>query len=241
MGDIRLLLIAAAAATALGAASAPVQVSANELVVNGSFEADSFTGSGLGYRLGLVGSDVTGWFIPASDGTYPWGLQNVNAFGAGPARDGNQWIVIGETGAGGPSHIDYTIQQTVSGLTPGATYTLKFSAASEEAAGGGAMGEVSFLSGATFAPMDFSAPVRGSTFWSPWGDFSTTFVATGTSAVLQFKDLAVEFTDAGDLGLDMVSISSLGVPEPATWAMMAAGFFGLGLMVRRRSGAAATA
>ncbi|MBW2282692.1 MAG: hypothetical protein JRG82_18295, partial [Deltaproteobacteria bacterium] len=60
------------------------------LVVNGSFEADPFTGSGLGFLLALIGNDVTGWFIPNGDGTYPWGLQNVNAFGGGPAADGNQ-------------------------------------------------------------------------------------------------------------------------------------------------------
>jgi hypothetical protein len=38
-----------------------------------SFEDSSFNGGGAGFVLGLVGNDVPGWFIPASDRTYPWG------------------------------------------------------------------------------------------------------------------------------------------------------------------------
>lgn len=69
---------------------------AANLVTNGSFEMDPFNSSGSGYSLGLVGGAVTGWFIPTSDGTYPWGLQNGNVYSAGPAAQGNQWLVLGE-------------------------------------------------------------------------------------------------------------------------------------------------
>ena len=66
--SVRLPLIAIGA-VALVAMSAPNPTNA-ATIVNGSFEADPFTGSGFGYRLGLSGNDVTGWFIPNSDGTY---------------------------------------------------------------------------------------------------------------------------------------------------------------------------
>ena len=75
---------------------APHKALAVEYITNGSFEADPFTSSG-NYALGLVGNAVTGWFIPASDGTYPWGLQN-GAYGASTPY-GNQWFVLGEEAA----------------------------------------------------------------------------------------------------------------------------------------------
>lgn len=202
---------------------------ATELITNGSFEADSFN-TGGGQRLGLIGNDVTGWYIPSGDGVYPWGLQNVNQYGAGPADTGNQWLVLGEVAA----TTDYAIQQTVNGLTPGQSYTMTFALASEEP-GPGAVGELSWLSGSSTATQDFTAPVRGSTFWNPWGHYSETFVATGTSATFQVKDLAAEFPGGYDLGLDSFSIQtgSGAVPEPATWAMMLLGFGAIGMAVRR--------
>lgn len=202
---------------------------AGELITNGSFEADSFN-TGGGQRLGLIGNDVTGWYIPNGDGTYPWGLQNANQYGAGPADTGNQWLVLGEVGTAQ----DYTIQQTVNGLTPGQSYTMTFALASEEP-GPGSVGELSWLSGSSTPAQDFTAPARGSTFWNPWGHYSETFVATSTSATFQMKDLAAEFPGGYDLGLDSFSIQTGGgaVPEPATWAMMLLGFGAAGFGLRR--------
>jgi len=230
------LLPVGAIAVGLLGASAP-QASAANLIVNGSFEADSFN-NGSGYRLGLVGNAVTGWFIPASDGVYPWGVQNANVFGAGPAADGNQWLVLGETGQGGPSTVDYTIQQTFVGLEPGKTYALSFALSSELSAGGAATAEVSFLNGSSFTPTVYTAPAATVTFWNPWQQFTTSFVATGTSATLQFKDLAAENLSGGDVGIDNVSVIGAGVPEPATWAMMLIGVAGIGFAARRRRGLA---
>ena len=148
--------------------------------------------------------------------------------------------MIGETGQGGPSTVDYTIQQTVNGLTPGTTYNLTFSLSSEQNAG--AIANVSVLSGSSTGAQNFTAPASGGQFWGVWGDFSYSFLATGTSATLQFQDLAVEFNGGGDVGLDNVALlvgTVDGVPEPGTWAMMILGFCGLGLVAYRRKTKAA--
>jgi hypothetical protein len=230
----RSLIVSTAALACLVVTATPHTASAGQLIVNGSFEADDFGTGGGGQRLGLVGNDVTGWYIPSGDGVYPWGLQNANQYGAGPADTGNQWLILGEIN----SSTDYTIQQTVNGLTPGNTYTMTFALASEQGSEG-AVGELSWLSGSSTATQDFTAPVRGSTYWNPWGHYSETFVATATSATFQMKDLAAEFPGGYDLGLDSFSVLSGGVPEPSTWIMMLLGVGGVGLGLRRRPGAAA--
>src|ERR1700730_11224405 len=118
----RLWATMALAVLALCMVSPSMGQTGHNLVVNGSFEADPCTGTGPGYKEGLVGGSVPAWFIPASDQVYPWCLQNVNGFSAGPAASGNQWLVLGRVSTGVP----YTIQQTLSGLTPGGTYNLSF-------------------------------------------------------------------------------------------------------------------
>jgi hypothetical protein len=71
-----LLVLATVAVCAMGASH---QVHATQFIVNGSFEANSFNRGSAGLALRPVKNDV----IPASDGFYPWGIQN-GAFGAGP-------------------------------------------------------------------------------------------------------------------------------------------------------------
>jgi hypothetical protein len=180
------------------------------LVVNGSFETDPCTGSGQGYKLGLVGTAITGWVIQTTDGTYPWCLQNTNAFGAGPAADGNQWLVLGEVFA----NTSRTIQQTLTGLNPGGTYKLTFAIASE--LGCCSVAEVSFPSGSSTAAQTFTAP-GSAAYWKVWGTQTMNFVAASSSVTLQFKNLVSAQTgpapNGDDLGLDNVSVVSVSVVQ----------------------------
>jgi len=219
MKHIRLL----ASAAALAALSLGSGAHAANLVVNGGFEADSFN-TGFGYRLGLINNDVTGWYIPAGNGTYPWGLQNGNSYGAGPAAEGRQWLVLGEW----DTQAQYTIQQTLSGLTPGGAYKLSFAIASE--LGCCSMAEVSFLSGSATAAQSFTAPSSG-LYWTQWSYNSMTFVANAASVTIQFKN-QLPTNNGYDVGLDDVSVTA--VPETSTVAMMGLGLAVLGLLRRRR-------
>ena len=193
------------------------------LVVNGSFEADPFTANG-NYELGLIGNDVTGWYIPSGNGTYPWGLQN-GAFGASTPY-GNQWIVLGLYSSG----FEYSIQQTLTGLAVGSTYDLSFAIASEQNCCSQA--QVSFLSGSSTAAQNFSATNSGQ-YWTDWSTHSMSFIADNSSVTFQFKNINPS-TNGYDLGLDNVVVEVAAIPEPEIYAMLGVGLGLMGWVGRRR-------
>lgn len=197
------------------------------LIVNGSFEADPFTANG-NYELGLIGNDVTGWFIPSGDGVYPWGLQD-GAFGASTPY-GNQFLVLGRQGF----NAEYSIQQTLNGLVVGNIYDLSFAIASE--LGCCSQVDVSYLSGSSTAAQIFSASNSGA-YWTDWTTKSTSFVATDSSVTIQFKNVNVS-SNGYDLGLDNVLVTGAqqnAVPEPASFALLGIGLAGLTVMRRRKT------
>jgi hypothetical protein len=222
---MKLKLVSTSVAALTLALAAPAY--ATPVVVNGSFEADTFGSAGT---LGLgCGNTLTGWTTQCSpDGIYPWGLIYPNGYGGGPPPDGKQWVIVGDFGGDGS-----WIEQTLGGFIVGQTYNLNFELASENPGGPGSEVTVSFPSGSSAADQLFNAPLRGANFWDTWGSFSKSFVATATSVTFRMEG---EPNASFDAGIDNVSITSAvaGVPEPATLALFGAALAGLGALRRRR-------
>jgi Protein of unknown function (DUF642)/PEP-CTERM motif len=63
-----------------------------------------------------------------------------------------------------------------------------------------------------------------------WTAFSEIFTATGLKTTLSFAQ--IDNCCNGGILVDSVNVSA--IPEPATWAMMVLGFFGIGFMAHRR-------
>lgn len=114
--------------------------------------------------------------------------------------------------------------QTIAGLTIGQDYVISFMTAAE--------GEtptqqltVGMTSGSSTAPETFTSLPTNTLFWQNWGSDQYTFLATASSATLQFSVTNQQF----DVGLEAVSIApaSVATPEPATLTLLASALFGL--------------
>lgn len=194
-------------------------------IANGGFEAQAGSVP-LNY---VLAGPVTGW----SGGTY---LTSAGYYSATPP-EGRIFALIGNGIDTGGSHLS----QTITGLTSGGRYTVKFAIGSEDFVIPGTVEQVNvwMSTGSSSAAQVFSAPISSNAtsfgpgpLWDHWGYFDYSFIANGSSATLNFEQTSAT-TGAGDTGLDDVSITS-GTPEPAAWAMMLLGTAGLGGMLRRR-------
>lgn len=182
-------------------AMAPGAASAANFITNGSFET----------------GDLTGW-TSTSGGLNPFGT----TYGSG--MDGIYWHWVG--GYEGP----ITTTQTVSGLTAGQSYTLKFIMASEFSNQDQIRVSIDGGAGVLFA-----APTYNGNFWDNWVEQQLTFVAGGSSAVIQFDTNGLN-VNGYDVGLDNVRLDVAGlVPEPSAWALMILGFGAVGAGLRRRT------
>lgn len=180
--------------------------SAHAAFINGSFET----------------GDLTGWTGSAtSDG---WGL---NPFGTtyGSGMDGTYWAWLA-----GYEAFRY-IEQTVTGLTAGTGYAVKFIIASELSRSDNILVSADGGPSTTFSAPPSPGP------WTDWVSKEFDFTASGTSATIRFSTFGLDPTKQLDVGLDNVTISSRGgsVPEPASLALLGIGLAGLGAMRRRKT------
>lgn len=226
---------------ALVAASLVVGGSANavQLVQNGGFE----TSTGYGQLTNKI--TVTGWTVPS--GGYSFLFNADNAVTGAPGQYGN--LSLWGVGNGGVDKIVASpdggnfiaqdsafqvqpLQQTISGLTVGGKYVVSFYWGAAQQYG---------FDGATYDNWSVSLGSEthstatitlGSHEFSGWQKESLTFTATSASETLSF------LAAGGPPGvppfalLDGVSVTA--APELSTWAMMLAGFGGLGVAARLR-------
>jgi hypothetical protein len=228
-----------------------------DFVTNGSFE----TNGGIGQFNGPVAgtsTTATGWTVTGTNaggsGTtgYAFIFDNTTGFTTGsPGEFGNVALYAGTPtdegnffyGADAIFHPS-VLSQTITGLTPGATYQLTFD---------WAVGQQQGFTGATtdhFSVTFGSQTQDTATVTNPSGGFTgwfaetMEFVASSTAQTLSFIAIGTCVTNPDACVptapsappfalLDSVSLAAA-VPESSTWAMMLLGLAGLGYASFRR-------
>lgn len=237
---MKTMLLAAGAALGLLAAASPA--GAYNAVLNGGFEsttngvgqfdnntsATNWTSNGYNFIFAGTTSDSVG-----SNGQYGnlklWGPANGSNNGLGPSANGGNFV--GADGAFGVA----PIEQTIHGLHAGLSYVVGFEWGGIQQYGfNGVQDEhwdVSLGGGAAQSTATYFNTNHG---FSGWSHQAFTFVAQHEG------DNVLSFLAVGHPGgvppfslLDGVSLN-VGVPEPATWAMLIGGFGLVGAAARRR-------
>ena len=203
---------------------------AANLVVNGSFETTTATGKGAFQGKVAGWSGGSGLDFIAFPGTADDPRKYLSVYGAFPAvsPDGGNFVE-----ADGDRNFGTPIYQSIGGLVAGQRYDVAF----EQAAG-----QQRGLTGATTERWDVSLGTEthaSATFHlaqggvGPWQKQKLAFTATTATEVLMFFAAGTPNGKPPIAFLDGVSLTAA-VPEPASWALMLAGFGVVGLALRRR-------
>lgn len=224
---MRVMIAAAGALLFAGTASA-------EGVQNGSFETGTYTTSPDSYSIHFAGSsDIGSWTVTSDhDGGNVAAMRN-GAFDV-TASDGTYSLDLTGGGLGADDSNGNGVLQSFATIV-GDTYSLSFDVGTNSGytSTGGATIEA-LIDGSSIYSFTNSY-VADTPATQNWATASTTFVATGTTTTLNL------IGRAGGLytGLDKVSVADIAsgtsgaVPEPASWAMMIAGFGLTGGTLRR--------
>lgn len=214
---IRPLLAATLVAAALPA-------SAN-LIAGGSFEAPNIVGGG--YQLYAHNSTVmTGWTVVAPNPNDAYVQLTPDTYLGLTAADGRQWLDL--TGIFG---YDKGVRSDAVAVQLGATYAIRFAVGTYPGFGPATVGlsinggaDQLFVNSTTGSPMN-------------WKFHTFQWVADSSTLQLTFLGRANgSLSNNGVIGLDAVGVelTSPPVPEPGTWALMAAGLAAVGVVARRR-------
>ncbi len=210
-------LFAGIAASAMLAASSAF---ATNLVSDGDFNNPSGGGSFTDY---LSGTSFGPWTVTGT-GSGPYGSAGVDLIGGywqAPTLGGGSVDLDGLAPGG--------IEQTINGLSAGKQYTLYFYL-SGNPDGSPTTKTVDVSIGSLDHVLTYTLNGSSSESDMQYEEIRAQFIA-GSSNVLSFSSLDSNGSPFGPV-VGGVSISA---PEPSTWAMMLAGFAGLGFLGFRRS------
>jgi hypothetical protein len=208
-------------------------IAAAGLMMAGSASAGAFTNGsfelpGGEVREGITNGLIAGWSYDNNGGT-AFDVYESDDQGDGlTAADGTHYVSFGHSGAYGGS-----ISQTFD-TTPGQLYSISYAVAEQQ--GDDASQDLMLTIDNAGDLTSQHNTGLGLTF--SYNGLS--FFATGTDATITFTDNTAPGGGGGsNLALDDVTVNGFGgngaggVPEPATWAMMLAGFGGLGAVMRK--------
>lgn len=189
-----------------------------ELVVNGSFEANSFSGSVIQTNT-VTGwtSNSTGVKFEIQKGATQGGQKGFNSV----AADGVQYLELNTDRL-------TSISQTLA-TTAGADYALSFAYSGRPNTATSAMNV--YWGDTLLTPKALVGTTTGT-----WQTYSLNVAALSDSTALRFESVGPTTTTSLGSYLDNVSVISA-VPEPQTYAMMLLGLGLVGFMVRRKSAA----
>jgi hypothetical protein len=213
-------------------------------VVNGNFEQVTTTNN---TKLGAGnGTTLVGWTSirnkDATDAGYNFVLDAAH-INAGTSALGlkhtNNGFTTSPTGgnffASDPLWFPGTLQQSISGLTIGTSYTLTFDYALAQQTGntGANVGD--------YWKVDFGSATQNTTAltiadggFSGWKSAAMTFTATSVTQMLSFLAQGSSTGAPPFMLLDNVALNATAVPEPATLSLMLGGVGLVGLFARRR-------
>lgn len=210
--------MALSAVAAMGLASPALSA---ELITNGGFETGNFSGWTPAFGDG-TDPVVIGFNNPVG---YPNG-----AFGEGipQSPSGGNFTAYFSSDTANPDAISQSVN-----VTAGQTYSLSFNYyVPQNGFNNPNDATLNFLINGAPAGSLLQAGSASGTTPVTWHTFTTSWLATSTGAVpleFQFRGLGVT---AADFAIDNVSMTA--VPEPATWALLIAGFALVGVSMRRR-------
>ncbi len=258
-GHIMRSIIFGAALAVLGVATA-ASASGN-LVTNGSFETSSatiqpgYSGVEFGvdvFNTGFISQSVTGWsatlpggisfYFDSTKGPSTNPVQNryndprayLAATYPGPSPDGGNFVGFDSDQVGdGAGKYNSPFEQALTGLTVGGTYKLVYYWAGSQLQNRN--GPTTAQMTATFGGVTQTTgapilvPSQGFVGWSKVTNY---FTATSANDTLSFLAFGTPAGAPPFALLDGVSLTA--VPEPASWALIIAGFGLVGVAARQR-------